>query len=56
MRERISDSTKRIKSNKAPGANSVVNEFLKYGNSEARNKLLKIMNVIFEKEEVPNNF
>ena len=34
----------------------MVNEFLKYGGSEARNKLLKILNVIFEKGEVPNDF
>ena len=34
--------------NKAPGADSVANEFLKYGGSEVRNKLLKIMNMIFE--------
>ena len=40
---------KGIKNNKAPCADSVVNEFLKYGGSEVRNKLLKIMNMIFEK-------
>ena len=34
----------------------MVNKFLKYGGSEARNKLLKIMNMIFEKGEVPNDF
>jgi len=34
----------------------VVNDFLKYGGSEVRNKLLKIMNMIFEKGEVPNDF
>ena len=32
------------------------NEFLKYGSSEVRNKLLKIMNMIFEKGEAPNDF
>ena len=42
--------------NKAPGADNVVNEFLKYSGSEVRNQLLKIMNVIFEKGEVPNDF
>ena len=42
--------------NKAPGADSVINEFLKNGGSEVRNKLLKIMNMIFEKGEVPNDF
>ena len=45
-----------MKNNKAPGADSVVNEFLKYGGSEVRNKLLKIMNMIFEKGEVPKDF
>ena len=35
--------------NKAPGADNVVNEFLKHGGSKVRNKLLKIMNTIFEK-------
>ena len=34
----------------------MINEFLKYGGSEVRNKLLKIMNMIFEKGEVPNDF
>ena len=33
----------------------MVNEFLKYGGSEVRNKLLKIMNMIFEKGEVPSD-
>ena len=42
--------------NKAPGADSKINEFLKYSGSEVRNKLLKIMNMIFEKGEVPNDF
>ena len=44
------------KNNKASDADSVVNEFLKYGGSEVRNKLLKIKKMIFEKGEVPNNF
>ena len=34
----------------------MINEFLKYGGSEVRNKLLKILNMIFEKGEVPNDF
>ena len=33
----------------------MINEFLKYGGSEFRNKLLKIMNMKFE-GEVPNDF
>ena len=40
---------KGFKNNKAPGADSVVNEFLKYGGSEVRNKLLKITNMILKK-------
>ena len=47
---------KGLKNNKAPGADSVENEFLKYGGSEVRNKLLKIMNMIFAKGEAPNDF
>ena len=39
-----------LKNNAAPGADCVVNEFFKYGGSEVRNKLLKIMNMIFERE------
>ena len=38
---------KGLKNNKAPGAGSVIYEFLKYAGSEVRNKLLKIMNMIF---------
>ena len=34
----------------------MINEFLKYGESEVRNKLLKIMNMIFEKGKGPNDF
>ena len=45
-----------LKNNKAPGADSVVNELLKNGCSELRNKLLKIMNMIFEKWEIRNHF
>ena len=34
----------------------MVNVFLKYDGSEVQNKLLNIMNIIFEKEEVPSDF
>ena len=34
----------------------MINKFLKYGGSEVRNKLLKIMKRIFEKREVSNEF
>ena len=34
-----------LKNNKDPGADSVLNEFLKYGGCEVRDKLLKIMNM-----------
>ena len=50
--EELATVLKGLKNNKAPGADTVVNQFLKYGGSEARNKLLKILNVIFEKGEV----
>ena len=39
-----------LKHNKAPGADTVINEFFKYGDAEVRYKLLKIMNIIFEKK------
>ena len=54
--EELATVLKGLKNNKAPGADSMINEFLKYGGSEVRNKLLKIMNMIFEKGEVPNDF
>ena len=56
MRRNFRDSTKGIKNNKAPGADRVVNEFLKYGGSEVKNMLLKIMNTIFEKGKIPSDF
>jgi len=34
-----------IENNMALGNDTVVNEFLEYGGSEVRNKLLKIMNM-----------
>ena len=37
---------KGLKNNKAPCADSEVNEFLKYGGYEVRNKLLKSMKVL----------
>ena len=42
---------KGLKNDKAPGADSVINDFLKYGDSKVTNMLLKIMNMIFEKGE-----
>ena len=54
--EELATVLKGLKNNKAPGVDSMINEFLKYGGSEVRNKLLKIMNMIFEKGEVPNYF
>jgi hypothetical protein len=54
--EKLATVLQGLKNNKAPGVDSVVNEFLKYGSSEVRNKLLNIMNMIFEKGEVPNDF
>ena len=54
--EKLVTVLKGLKNNKAPGADSLVNEFLEYGGSEVRNKLLKIMNTIFEKGEVSNDF
>ena len=54
--EELAIVIKELKSNKAPGDDSGVNEFLKHGGSGVRNKLLMIMNMIFEEEEVPNDF
>ena len=34
----------------------MVNEFFKYGGYEVRDKLLKTMNMIFEKVVVPSGF
>jgi hypothetical protein len=38
VKEELARVLKGLKSNKAPGADSEVNEFLKYGSSEVRNK------------------
>ena len=48
--EELATVLKGLKNNKSPDADSLVIEFLKYAGSEVRNKLLKIMNMIFEKE------
>ena len=54
--EELATKLQKSKNSKGPGADNVVNDFLKYGGSEVRNKLLKIMNMIFEKGEVLNDF
>ena len=54
--EELATVLKVLKNNKAPSDDSVINEYFKYGGSEVRNKLLKIMNMIFEKGEVLNDF
>ena len=54
--EELATVLKALKNNKTPDVDSVIIEFLKYGGSEVRNKLLKIMNMIFEKGKVPNDF
>ena len=46
---------KRLKIIRLQGANGAVNEFLKFSGSEARNKLLKITNITFEKGKVPSD-
>ena len=47
--EELATVLKGLKNNMAPGADSMINEFLKYGGTEVRNKLLKIMNMILGK-------
>ena len=54
--EELATVLKGLKNNKARGADSVVNDFLKYGGSGVKIKLLEIMNMIFEKGEVHNDF
>ena len=54
--EGLATVLKGLKNNKALGVDSVVNEFLKYGGPEVRNKLLKIKNMIFERGKIPSNF
>ena len=54
--EELATVLKRLTNNRALSADSVINDFLKYSGSAVKNKLLKIMNLIFEKGEVPNNF
>ena len=55
-KEELALMLKGLKNNKTLDADSVVNEFLKYGGSEVRNRLLKIMNMIFEKGVVSSDF
>ena len=56
VKEELVIDLKGLKTSRAPGAHSMVNEFLKYDGSEVRNKLLKIVTMIFEKEDMPSNF
>ena len=44
--EELAAVQKGLKHNKAPGADRVENEFLKYGGSEVRNKLLKYLTIL----------
>ena len=41
--EELATVLKGLKNNDAPGADSVIKEFLNYGGSEVKNKLLKII-------------
>ena len=45
-----------LRNNTASGADSVVSEFFKYGECKGRDKLLKVMNIIFEKGKVSSDF
>ena len=54
--EELATVLKGLKNNKAPSVDSMINEFIKYGGSEVRNKLLKIMNMVFKKGKVPNDY
>ena len=53
--EELATVLKGLKNNKAPGAGSVVNEFLHYDGFEVRNKLLKIMNMILKNAKYLTN-
>jgi hypothetical protein len=53
--EELATGLKGLKNNKTPDADTVVSEFLKYGGYEVRNKLLKFMDIIFEKLKVPSD-
>ena len=48
-KEESGTELKGIINNKAPGVDSVINEFPKYGDCAVRDKLMKIMNMIFLK-------
>ena len=49
--EELATALNGLNNNKAPGAHTVVNEFLKYSGSEVRHKLLKIKNIIFKRRK-----
>jgi len=48
-KEKLVTELKRLKNNKAQGADSVVNEFFNYGGLKVGVKLSKIVDKIFEK-------
>ena len=54
--EELATILKGLKNYMVPGANSVVNEFLKYDGPEVRNRLLNIMCKMLKKGEVFSNF
>ena len=54
--EELATLLKGLKHNKTSGTDTMVNEFLKCCGPEVRNKLWKIVGMIFEKGEVPSDF
>lgn len=54
--EELNTVVKKLKNGKAAGPDQVVGEFLKYGGSVLKNKLLEVINRIFLEGEVPEDF